>query len=224
MHAPLQPTEPPSYVVAQDIPADYSADLRRLSHALIERAWIIPLCLVICLALGFAYLRRAPILYSATTTLQVQQDQAPVFKLDNVQFEDLQALDFLQTVAQSIKTRPLLERVVESNNLATDKRFFSVTNKPVTREDVVDALDGVTTVKLRRGTRLIDVTVKHTNPQLTALLANSLVDQFMSENAERILHARLPFRRQSVNGGAAQKDAFCAEREHAQRIQTGAHA
>ncbi len=185
MHAPLQPNEPVSQLAPQETAADYSADLRRVWHALIERAWIIPLCLVITLALGFAYLRRAPILYSATTTLQVQQDQAPLFKLENMRYEDLQALDFLQTVAQSIKTRPLLERVVESNNLAADKSFLSITNKPATGEDLLEALDDFTTVKLRRGTRLIDVTVKHTNPELTARLANSLVNEFISDNAEQ---------------------------------------
>jgi capsular exopolysaccharide synthesis family protein len=185
MRAPLQPAETAPYVVAEDMPADYSADVRRTWHALIERAWIVPLCLVISLALGFAYLRRAPVLYSATATLQVQQDQAPVFKIDNVQFQDLQALDFLQTIAQTLKTRPLLARVAESNNLAADPRFFSATIKPAAGEDLVGVLDRLTTVKLRRGTRLIDVTVKHSNPQLTDLLANSLVSEFISDNAEQ---------------------------------------
>jgi succinoglycan biosynthesis transport protein ExoP len=185
MRAPLQPTEPAVYVAAQDMAADSGADVRRTWHALIERAWLFPLCLVISLALGFAYLRRAPVLYSATATLQVQQDQAPVFKIDNVQFQDLQALDFLQTIAQTLKTRPLLARVAESNHLAADPRFFSAAVKPDTGEDLVGVLDRLTTVKLRRGTRLIDVTVKHSNPQLTALLANSLVDEFISDNAEQ---------------------------------------
>jgi succinoglycan biosynthesis transport protein ExoP len=185
MRAPLQPTETAAYVAAQDMAADSGADVRRTWHALIERAWLFPLCLVISLALGFAYLRRAPVLYSATATLQVQQDQAPVFKIDNVQFQDLQALDFLQTIAQTLKTRPLLARVAESNHLAADPRFFSASDKPDTGEDLVGVLDRLTTVKLRRGTRLIDVTVKHSNPQLTALLANSLVDEFISDNAEQ---------------------------------------
>ena len=71
MRAPLQPTETAPYVVAEDMPADYAADVRRTWHALIERAWVVTLCLVISLALGFAYLRQAPVLYSATATLQV---------------------------------------------------------------------------------------------------------------------------------------------------------
>jgi len=192
MHAPLNPPNSPSYP-PDEAHSDHTADFRRVWHAMLERGWIIGISLVICVALGFAYIRRATVLYSATATVKVQQDQAPVFKIENVQFEDLQALDFLQTVAQSIKTRPLLERVIASNNLAADERFFSTaiklstTNKPVTTEDLAQALDLLTTVKLRRGTRLIDITVKHSSPQLTARLANSLVSEFMSENAEQHL-------------------------------------
>ena len=115
----------------------------------------------------------------------MQQDQAPVFKIDNVRFEDLQALDFLQTIAQTLKTRPLLARVAKRNHLAADPRFFSASDKPGPEEDLVDVLGRLTTVKLRRGTRLIDVTVTHANPQLTALLANSLVNEFISDNAEQ---------------------------------------
>ena len=185
MQTPLQATEAESYGAAQDMSAEYAAHVRRTWHALIERAWLVPLCLVITLALGFAYLRRAPVFYAATATLEVQQDQAPVFNMNNVRFQDLQDLDFLQTIAQTLKTRPLLERVAESNHLAAGQRFFTATIRPATGDDLVGVLDGLTTVKLRRGTRLIDVTVRHSNPQLTALLANSLVNAFIADNAEQ---------------------------------------
>jgi capsular exopolysaccharide synthesis family protein len=185
MQEPLPPNETAPYVAAPEMPADYASDVRRTWHALIERAWIVPLCLVLSLALGFAYLRRAPVLFSATATLQVQQDQSPVFKIDNVQFQDLQALDFLQTIVQTLKARPLLARVIESNNLTVGQRLLSATVQPAGGEDLVGVLDRLTTVKLRRGTRLIDITVKHSDPQLTAVLANSLVNEFISDNAEQ---------------------------------------
>ncbi|MCX6928129.1 MAG: exopolysaccharide transport family protein [Verrucomicrobia bacterium] len=75
--------------------------------------------------------------------------------------------------------------MAQSHNLAADPRFFSAAIKPAADEDLVGVLDRLTTVKLRRGTRLIDVTVKHSNPQLTDLLANSIVDEFISDNAEQ---------------------------------------
>src|SRR3989442_10334231 len=40
-------------------------------------------------------------------------------------------------------------------------------------------------VKLRKGTRLIDITVEHPDPELTEKLANSLVREFMRQNFEQ---------------------------------------
>lgn len=187
MTAPkLPPVESSSPALKQEnYPGDYAADFRRLYHALLERAWIVALCLIASLLLGAAYLRRAPVLYSSTATILVEQDQQRFFKIENIQFEDLQSLDYLQTIAQSLKTRPLLERVAESNRLAADPRFLVFTNAPRNREEIADELDDMINVKLRRGTRLIDVTATHHVPEYTAKIANSLVRQFISDNAER---------------------------------------
>src|SRR5215472_3665295 len=107
------PTAPEPYLSA------YAADLRRTWHALVEKAWIVTLCLIVFLAVGAAHLRGLPVLYSSTATIAVEQDQQHFLKPENnnYQSEDLQSLDFLQTIAQSLKARPLLERVADTNNL-----------------------------------------------------------------------------------------------------------
>jgi len=168
-------------------PGDYAADLRRTWHALVERAWIITLCLIVFLAVGVVYLRQVPVLYSATATIAVEQDQQRFLKLENssYQLEDLQSLDFLQTIAQSLKARPLLERVAESNNLAADKTFLAWTNEPPGRDQLAQVLEGMVSVKLRRGTRLIDVTAVTRQPELAAKIANTVVGQYLTDNAER---------------------------------------
>lgn len=175
------PTAPEPYL------GDYAADLRRTWHALVERAWIVTLCLIVFLAVGAAYLRRLPILYSSTATIAVEQDQQRFLKSenDNHQSEDLQSLDFLQTIAQSLKARPLLERVADTNNLAWDKTFLAWTNELPSRDQIAQVLEDMVSVKLRRGTRLIDVTVVGKRPELTAKIANAVVGQFLTDSAER---------------------------------------
>lgn len=165
---------------------DYTADLRRTWHALVERAWIITLCLVVFLAVGAAYLRRLPVLYSSTATIAVEQDQQRFLKSENDnQVEDLQSLEFLQTIAQSLKARPLLERVADTNNLAQDRTFLAWTNELPSREQISRVLDGMVNVKLRRGTRLIDITVVDKRPEFSAKIANSVVRQYLTDSAER---------------------------------------
>src|SRR5215472_14018556 len=167
--------------------SDYAVDLRRTWHALVEKAWIITLCLVVFLALGAAYLRGLPVLYSSTATIAVEQDQQRFLKAenDNYQPDDLQSLDFLQTIAQSLKARPLLERVADTNNLAQDKTFLAWTNELPSRDQIAQVLEGMVSVKLRRGTRLIDVTVVDKRPEFTAKIANSVVRQYLTDSAER---------------------------------------
>lgn len=186
MPAPANsPTDPNTATLPRDpsFPVDYAGDLRRFWHTLLERIWIVALCLIVFMAAGAAYLFRAQVLYSSTATIQVEQTQQRIFK-ENSQLENLQALDFLQTVVQSLKARPLLERVAESNSLAANPNFLS--RKDDTREDpIMKALDRAVTVKLRRGTRLIDINVVHHQPELAEKIANSLVGEFVNDNAER---------------------------------------
>lgn len=184
---------PPEYSAypSQLAPADSSVDLRRMWHAMRERIWLIEVSLVVCIALGFLYLRRAPILYTSTATIQVQADQAPIIRNNNSRYEDSESVDFLQTVAQSLKTRSLLERVAQTNHLAANAFFAPSTNAPLStngplsNSDIARELDRAVTVKLRRGTRLIDVTVVHRSSVLTSKIANSLVGEYISENQEQ---------------------------------------
>ena len=185
MPAPsLSPSESnPASSQDQPYPVDYAAEFHKFSNALLERIWIVLLCLVLCVAAGAIYLRRAPVLYSSTATIQVEQAQQSMFR-DGAPSENLQALDFLQTVVQSLKARPMLQRVAENNNLASNPRFLTQENA-LGDDPVMKALDRAVAVKLRRGTRLIDITVNHSDPTLAAQIANSLVDEYDRENASR---------------------------------------
>jgi capsular exopolysaccharide synthesis family protein len=165
--------------------ANQAGDLARTWHTFVEKAWVIVLSTAIIVGLGYAYTKYAPVLYSSTTTIQAEEDQPNIFKMQMVQIRDLQAIDYLQTVAQSLTSRPLLERVADTNNLWTDARFSVGTNGPPSRPQLLFMLDGMVKVKLRRGTRLIDITVTHRSPELTELIANSIVNEYVSEGAER---------------------------------------
>lgn len=160
-------------------------DFARIWHTLVEKAWVLALSTAVLLGIGYVYVRTAPVLYSATATIQVEQDPPNFMKMQMVQNKDLQALDYLQTVAQSLDSRPLLERVADTNNLWTDARFAAATTNAPSRAKLLDALDKMVNVKLRRGTRLIDVTVTHRVPELTEEIANSIVSEFLNAVAER---------------------------------------
>lgn len=164
----------------------YAGDFARNWRLFLAKGWVAALCTTIALGLGYAYVWRAPVLYSATATIQAEQDQPDILKLQLLQVKDLQAVDYLQTVAQVLSSRALLERVADTNQLWSDPRFISAANHPLTRAQVLVRLERMVKVKLRRGTRLIDISVTHRVPELAERIANSIVAEYINQSAERV--------------------------------------
>ena len=158
-------------------------DFRKLYYTLRERLWVILLCLLVA-ALGTAtYLVRAPKIFASKLVLQVEQEEQKILNIQRVQQEDPQSLEFLKTVEQTLQSRSLFERVLDTNNLAADPRFLKIepgASRPM-REQLVTRLSKMVEAKLRKGTRLIDVKVEHTSPEIAALIARSLLVEFLGQ-------------------------------------------
>jgi polysaccharide biosynthesis transport protein len=183
-HRPQAPNLHPQ-APSQETPTP-GLDLRTLIHVFVEKFWILFFILVVGLLLGVGYLKHAAVLYMSNATLQVEQEERKIIKIDRAtDREDLCGLDVLQTIAQTLKSRSLLERVIETNNLAKDPRFVGLMKEQPTRERLATALAKMVDVRLRRGTRLIDVVMVHPIPEMTEKIANSLVEEFMRENVEQ---------------------------------------
>jgi polysaccharide biosynthesis transport protein len=170
---------------AADVTLHTHLDFRTLFYTLRERAWLMAVCLVLAGFATAAYLARSPRIYAAKAVLQVEQEEHKILKVEGVQQERLQTVEALKTVEQTLQSRALLARVLDSNHLAHDPRFVSRSVTPApTREQLIDRLGSMVDVRLRKGTRLIDVRAEHTQPQLTELIANSLVTEFMLQGQE----------------------------------------
>src|SRR5687768_5499355 len=139
-------------------------DFRSLLHILMERGWIIATCMVIAFFLAGAHVMRAPRIFSATTVLQIEQEEQRLVKFERVMQEDLRSMDILKTIEQTLVSRPVLQRVVATNRLDEDPDLKNPeTGESPNQEQVVNMLSRLVSARLRRGTRLIDVTVEHTS-------------------------------------------------------------
>ena len=217
-------------------------DFRTLYYTLRERAWLIALCLTLAGLATAAYLVRAPRIYAARAVVQVEQEEQKILKVEGVQQERLQSLEALKTVEQTLQSRALLGRVLDSNNLARDPRFVRTapsraavpaappsplngeragvrgertSDAPApTREQLITRLDEMVDVRLRRGTRLIDIKVEHPEPALTELIANSIVQEFMRQGQELNANASREAN-EFLLGEAARLKRKLEESEHA---------
>ncbi len=162
-----------------------SSDLHGLLRLVLEKAWLIISCLVVAVVAVAIYVQRAPRIYEATTTVQVEQEDAKVVKAEQVVSEDMRSLEILNTVAQKLCNSALVEKVLEENNLLPPAGEV-VTNgtKTLTRDDIISGFSKSIKSTLRRNTRLIDVTVSGTNPNLAAKLANGLVQNYLEMDAQ----------------------------------------
>src|ERR1019366_10636495 len=104
--------------------------------------------------------------------------------VEQVVSEDMRSQETLNTVAQKLSNLALLTQVLEENHLLPPEGIV-VTNgsKTVTREKIISQFEKNVKTSLRRNTRLIDITVRNTDPGLAARLANSLVKNYLGQDA-----------------------------------------
>ena len=185
-HPNPRPNSRPNSRRSEDAAAHH-IDFRALYYTLRERSWLIGACLLVAALGTAAYLVRAPKIFAGKLVLQVEQEEQKILNIQRVQQEDPQTLEFLKTVEQTLQSRSLFDRVIETNKLHTDARFLTDRDRETkpTREQLVTRLSKMVDAKLRRGTRLIDVSVEHTDPEVCALIANSLVAEFLGQNFEQ---------------------------------------
>lgn len=158
-------------------------DLHGVIRLVLDKSWLIVTCVVLAVVAAAVYVVWAPRIYEAVTTVQVQQEDAHVIKAEKVVEEDMRGLEVMNTVAQKLANYTLLEQVLEANRLLpADGMTFTNGSKSVSRDKIISGFARSVKTSLRRNTRLIDVTVRNTDPRLAALLANSLVENYLGQD------------------------------------------
>lgn len=165
-------------------------DVRALYEVVRKRVWLVAVCALIGLALGAGLAMMRQDIYEVTAAVQVEEESPLVVGIEDVTKETYRLPEELKTVEQELVTRNLIWRVIQTNKIDKIPGFFKpgllqkMQGKELSQSDMIDALVKNFTVKLRRGTRLIDITVSHEDPQMAQTLASSLIEQSLSQNAE----------------------------------------
>ena len=162
-------------------------DFERIFNLLRARAWVILTVGAIAFIAALAYLARTPKVYESRAVIQVEQGNQKVVNMEEVMQDNPQTLDFLNTVVQSLTSRKLLSRVVKANDLENNPDFAPPRpgGAKYAEIELVSRLRGQVAVNLRRGTRLVDITVEDTSPELAQQLAGSFVKEFFRETFEQ---------------------------------------
>lgn len=142
-------------------------ELRRVVAIVLKRWWLILLIVAIITPLGYAYSRRQPPVYQATSTLLVGQ----FMQSTNLSKADIQTSEgFAQTYADLALRQPVLEGVITQLNLKENWQ----------------KLQQKVTVKSITGTQLIEITAEANSPQLASNIANAIGDQLIANSPTKI--------------------------------------
>jgi polysaccharide biosynthesis transport protein len=99
-------------------------DFRRFWHSLVERIWIVAICVLAGLFLALGYLARTPKLYQGHTVLEVEFQEPSFLPTDDsttrMRSMFLASQEALRTIEQNLTNQTLLSRVVRSEGLAAD--------------------------------------------------------------------------------------------------------
>ena len=157
-------------------------DVRGILQILADRTWLVGLCVVVSIGLADVYLLVTPKTYASTAILYVEQRDQKVVSIEDVSQQDLESIDMMKTVEQSLMTDDLLLLVIRENHLASNPNFLPQTSRGYTDDDLLKAAGQRLKVKVRRGTRLIDVTATSWSPELSQQMVQSLITGFEQQN------------------------------------------
>jgi polysaccharide biosynthesis transport protein len=172
-------------------PATLTFDFAHFYHLLLGKAWVIILFVLLGLCAAIGYLYRAPKIYESRAVIEVGQETPKVNNLQDFNTDGGagDSSDDLKTIEQALVSDTLLLHVVKANGLEKDPEFAppKKDGAPYLDSWLVGRFKSKVNVLVRRGTRLIDVTVGDTDPKQAQQLAESMVKEFVNQSFEQEL-------------------------------------
>jgi succinoglycan biosynthesis transport protein ExoP len=120
--APLAPSEHPAIDVMLESQRGFN--LRAFWHSLVERLWIVILCVLAGLFIALGYLARTPKTYQSHAVMEVDFQEPTIAATEDnpmrMRSMFLASQEALRTIEQNLTNRQMLARVIRSEGLADD--------------------------------------------------------------------------------------------------------
>jgi len=152
--------------------------------------WLIASVVLVCLLAAVAASLLVAPEYRAKTVLEVNREGVQAVQMGQVDAMQIGDREFMTTQAGLLRSRALAERVARSLNIAANGDYVPQDLPRDARDRIAaDMVAASIQVNPIRDSRLIELTVEHTDPQLTARIADAYADNFIQSNLERRFEA-----------------------------------
>lgn len=181
-----------------------SGGAKRLLLDLLGRWYWIALGFLLGGSGSLYYLSKAPKQYAASCTLLVKEQVASVLGKDQSDEINMRSVEAMNTIAERLKRQVLLERVAAREDvralqnvvpaevrwlppvlaewLGDDKEVAApVPAAKVAAAALAGSIGSWMSISVRRGTRLLDVTVSHPTPEVAKVLADAICLEYIAE-------------------------------------------
>jgi len=101
-------------------------DWRYYLHVVLERWWLVCLCLLLGAILSVFLISREKTLYGARAVLfiETQREQVLDGQMQSVRDVEIRSIDMINTIIETLNSYPMAERVAKRLELATDPAFI----------------------------------------------------------------------------------------------------
>lgn len=157
-------------------------DPGRLVSVVWKRLWLAILIAGAFAGLAVAYVLVTPKIYQSTAVIYVDpKNEGAVFEgLKGVRQASWESLDALKSMAEGIRNGTVILRVVDRLGLREDATFLPPKEGGYADVELVEILGRRVSAELRRGTRLIDVSVKDRSPERARDMTAAFIEEFQN--------------------------------------------
>jgi succinoglycan biosynthesis transport protein ExoP len=182
MAAPRKPehlltNSPPRAELATVQPTLYlpKVEAGRLFGVILRRGWLVLLGMGLAVAAMWLYVRSAPKIYVSTGSVEVSSHAPDPLRIEGLTQQDTKDLEQLRTIEGNMASTAVLLRVARANGLLTATDFAP---PGTTEQGVIGMLSKRVRVELKRGTRVVLISVEDTDPARAKRLVESLVAEY----------------------------------------------
>jgi polysaccharide biosynthesis transport protein len=177
-------------VVSGSASGESRVSLSEIWRVLAKWWWLIAVMTVICLLASVVLSLLVQPEYRAKTTVEANREGVQVVQMGQVDAMQMGDREFLTTQAGLMRSRALAERVARSLNIANNADYVRQDQDRAVREaQAASLVGGSIQVAPLRDSRLIELTVEGTDPNLVARIANAYTENFIQSNLERRFEA-----------------------------------
>lgn len=170
-NAPVTPTSATAGAGMQ-IP---KISFREVFNAALRWCWIPMIFFVVGIVAAYFVVSKKPDFYTSSGSIYVKMSVPKVFSESPLAQDESNNLEQMKTIEQGLKSSTVLLKVAEKNDLASDPIFMEQGIEP---QALLYTMDKRISVDLRKGTRLIDIVVKDTDPARAAKIVEDIFEEY----------------------------------------------